>query len=148
MHSVESSKFKRELTRPQEKGFIARLLEEAFKPESKFCYTEAVIAVTGATLEVGYNGAFLFFMFMNVKYLNRKKVSTKYYHAVVVVFLIGTIAKQSGLFGGAVGFGRSKYGSCSVHFLSTSSLVLGFTSMIMMISLSVSIIFYVKKVLP
>jgi hypothetical protein len=122
--------------------------KEKFKPESAFCYTEAVVAVTGATLEVGYNAAFLWYIFMNVKYLNRKKISTKYYHIVVISFLIASILKQSGLIGGHVGFGRNYYGSCSVHVLGTTSLVLGFSSMILTVSFSASIIYYVKKVLP
>jgi hypothetical protein len=64
-----------------------------YATESKFCYFEAVIAVTGATLEVGYNCAFLLYIFMSVKYLNNKKISTKYFHICVFAFLFATVLK-------------------------------------------------------
>lgn len=119
-----------------------------YDEESTFCYIEAVVAVTGATLEVGYNAAFLWYIFMNVRYLNRKKISTKYYHFAVIGFLIATIIKQSGLVSENVGFGRNKYGSCSVHVLGTTSLVVACTSMLVTVSFSATIIYYVKKVIP
>lgn len=121
-----------------------------YPPESTFCMVEAVIAVSGATLEVGYNAAFLWYIFMNIRYLNRKKIHTKFYHLVVIVFLLGTLVKQSGFFNsdGHVGFGRNRYGSCSLHVLGTTSLIMSAGSMVLMISFSIIIIVYVKKVLP
>ena len=158
MHSVETDPGFGGETKPLEDNksilvkvgtyLLDKLTEKPEKKDSTFCKVEAVVAVTGATLEVGYNAAFLFYIFMNVRYLNRKKLSTKFYHVAVLGFLLATILKQSGLLGGTVGFGRNAYGSCSVHYLSPTSLALGLTSMIVCISFSLIIIYYIRKVLP
>lgn len=114
-------------------------------PESNFCIGEAYIAVTGATLEVGYNVAFMYHIFQTAR--QGTKIKTKWYHILVCTLLVGILVKQSGLVGHR-GFGRSQYGSCSVHYLGGMSLAFGFTTMVLIVFLSSYIIIQIKKIVP
>lgn len=120
--------------------------EKPVHNESNFCIAEAYVAVSGATLEVGYNVAFLYYIFQTAR--QGKKINTKWYHILVGSFLVMTLLKQSGALGGGRGFGRNQYGSCSVHYLGGSSLILGFGTMALIIFLSSYIIIQIKKILP
>ena len=51
--------------------------------ESKFCIAEAYVAVSGATLEVGYNVAFLVNVLLTA---SSSKIKTWRYHAAVWIF--------------------------------------------------------------
>ena len=120
------------------------LSKDYAKENSTFCKVNGVIAVVGANLEIAYNFSFIMYIYLKVRYMNSKMITTLWFHIGSISVTVCVLLYN--YFRGHIGM--NAYGTCSIRKVSILSIVLGGLSLVALSFFSVYVLVYTNRVLP